>query len=253
MKYSLCIEPVFEDVDFYDRIKLAAEAGLDAIEFWDPTPYDCDKVGKLAQQAGVDVAICCLGDAWGNRLTEEPAAVIANYKKAVPLLKAMNCSSAIGLSGDLDGKGDTQKNILIYNLSKIAELAEKDGITVCVEALNSIRDHKGYYLDSTYTAFEILKCVDSPKIKLLYDVYHMQVMEGNIIENVTNNIGRIGHFHSAGVPGRNEHFNGETSYPTVLKAIEKTGYDGYFGMEYWPTYDSKKSLDDVMAYLKGNS
>ena len=250
MKYSLCIEPVFEGVDFYDRIQLAADAGLDAIEFWDPTPYDCDRVGKLAQQAGVDVAICCLGDAWGNRLNEEPEAVIANYKKSVPLIKAMGCRSAIALSGDIDGKGDTQKNILIYNLLKIAELAEKDDITVCVEALNSIIDHKGYYLDSSYTGFEILKCVDSTKIKLLFDVYHMQIMEGNLIGTVTKNIKRIGHFHSAGVPGRNEHQNGETCYPAVLRAIEGAGYEGYFGMEYWPTYDSAKSLADVMEYLK---
>jgi len=250
MKYSLCIEPIFEDIDFYDRIKLAAEAGLDAIEFWDPTPYDCEKIGKIAGQEGIAVAICCLGDAWGNRLSEEPDAVIANYKSAVPKIKAMGCDRAIGLSGDIDGKGDTQKNILIYNLLKLAELAEKDDFTVCVEALNSINDHKGYYLDSSYTAFEILKCVDSPKIKLLYDVYHMQIMEGNVIENVTGNIGRIGHFHSAGVPGRNEHFGGETSYPTVEKAIEKAGYDGYFGLEYWPTYDSVKSIADVMDYLK---
>jgi len=250
MKYSLCIEPIFEDIDFYDRIKLAKEAGLDAIEFWDPTIRDCDKIGKIAQQEGIDVAICCLGDAWGNRLTEDPSAVIANYKNAVPLLKAMGCSAAIGLSGDLDGKADTQKNILIYNLSKLAELAEKDGITVCMEPLNSINDHKGYYLDSSTVGFEIAKCVDSPYIKVLYDVYHMQIMEGNLIENITKNAAWIGHFHSAGVPGRNEHFGGETAYPTVQKAIEKTGYDRFFGLEYWPTYDNKKSIADVMDYLK---
>ena len=250
MRYSLCIEPIFEGLDFYDRIKLAADAGLDAVELWDPTVYDCDRIGKAARDAGLDVAICCLGDAWGNRLNEEPAAVMENYKKAVPLMKAMGCKSAIGLSGDIDSKADTQKNILIYNLSKIAEQAEKDDITVCVEALNSFRDHKGYYLDSSRLGFEILKCVDSPRVKLLFDIYHMQVNEGNIIENITKNIGRIGHFHSAGVPGRNEHFNGETAYPTVEKAIEGAGYDRYFGLEYWPTYDSEKSLHDVMEYLR---
>lgn len=250
MKYSLCIEPIFEGVDFYDRIKLAAEAGLDAIELWDPTVYDCDRIGKLAQEAGLDVAISCLGDAWGNRLSEESGAVIENFRKAVPLLKAMGCTSAIGLSGDVDGPGDTQKNILIYNLKRIAELAEKEGITVCIEALNSINDHKGYYLNSTYTAFEIVKCVDSPYVKVLFDLYHMQVMEGNLVENVRKNIGLIGHFHSAGVPGRNEHFNGETAYAFVQKAIEEAGYDRYFGLEYWPTYDSEKSIADVMAYLK---
>jgi hydroxypyruvate isomerase len=250
MRYSLCIEPIFEDVDFYDRIKLAAEAGLDAIEFWDCSNKDCAKVGKLARQEKLAVAICCLGDAWGRRLTGDPAAVVSYFKEMVPRLRDMDCHAVIGLSGDLDGKADTQKNILIENLKRLAEVAEKEKITVCVEALNSIRDHKGYYLDSSTVGFEIMKCVNSPYIKLLYDIYHMQIMEGNVIENVTANIAYIGHFHSAGVPGRNEHQNGETDYVNVQKTIEKTTYDKYFGLEYWPAYDNKKSLKDVLAYLK---
>ena len=79
----------------------------------------------------------------------------------------------------------------------------------------------------------------------------MQIMEGNIIDNITRNIDFIGHFHSAGVPGRHEHFNGESDYKNILKAIEKTGYNRYFGLEYWPTYDHKKSLEDVKKYLVG--
>jgi hydroxypyruvate isomerase len=250
MKYSLCIEPVFENVDFYDRIKLAAESGVDAVEFWDPSNRDCTKIGKIAQQEKLQVAICCAWDAWGNRLSEDPAAVINNIKRTIPKLREMDCHAIIGLSGDLEGKADSQKNILIDNLRRVAETAEKEKITICVEALNSKNDHKGYYLDSSYVGFEIMKCVNSPYVKLLYDIYHMQIMEGNVIENVGKNISYIGHFHSAGVPGRHEHQNGEIDYTNVQKAIEKTAYDGYFGMEYWPTCDSKKSLSDVLAYLK---
>lgn len=250
MKYSLCIEPLFEDVDFYDRIKLAADAGLDAIEFWDPSDKDCARIGALAQKNNLKVAICCANDPWNNRINGAPGVVLPNIKKTVPMLKDMDCNSMIVLAGDIDGKGDTQKNILIENLKRMAEIAEKEDFTICVEALNSINDHKGYYLDSSYIGFEILKCVDSPKVKLLYDVYHMQIMEGNVIENVSGNIGYIGHFHSAGVPGRNEHFNGETDYANVQKRIEAIGYDRYFGLEYWATYDNAQSLSDVMDYLR---
>ncbi|MDR1902684.1 MAG: TIM barrel protein [Treponema sp.] len=250
MKYSLCIEPVFENVDFYDRIKLAAEAGLDAVEFWDPSNRDCAKFGKIAQQEKVKVAICCAWDAWGNRLNEDPRAVIENIRRTIPKLREMDCHAMIALSGDVEGKADSQKNILIDNLKRAAEIAEKEKVTICVEALNSLRDHKGYYLDSSYVGFEIIKSVNSPYIKLLYDIYHMQIMDGNIIENITKNSAYIGHFHSAGVPGRNEHQNGEIDYGNVQKAIEKTGYDGYFGLEYWSTYDPEKSLGDVLAYLK---
>lgn len=125
----------------------------------------------------------------------------------------------------------------------------KEGVTVNMEALNSLVDHKGYYLDSSYMGFEIMKAVGCDNIKLLYDVYHMQIMEGNIIENVLKNIDLIGHFHSAGVPGRHEHFDGDNDYKNILKAINKTTYDRYFGLEYWPTYDHRKSLTDVKNYL----
>ena len=250
MKYSLCIEPVFEKVDFYDRIKLAAEAGFDAVEFWDPSDKDCARIGKLAQQEKLKVSICCLGDAWGNRLNEDLSDVLENFKRALPKIKEIDCHAVIGLTGDLEGRVECQKNILIDNLKRLAEVAEKEKVTVCVEALNSINDHKGYYLDSSHVGFEIIKCVNSPYVKLLYDIYHMQIMEGNIIETIKKNIGHIGHFHSAGVPGRNEHQNGEVDYSNVQKAIENGGYDRYFGLEYWPTYDDKKSLADVLTYLK---
>jgi hydroxypyruvate isomerase len=96
-----------------------------------------------------------------------------------------------------------------------------------------------------------VKSVNCPNVKLLYDVYHMQIMEGNIIENIRKNIDFIGHFHSAGVPGHDELFNGEIYYPNILKAIEKAGYDKYFGLEYGVTYSDKQSISDVLRYLRG--
>ena len=132
----------------------------------------------------------------------------------------------------------------------IYEIAEKAGVTIVLEALNSMYDHKGYYLNSAYKGFEIMKAVDSPNIKLLFDCYHMQLMEGNLVNNITVNAGYIGHFHSAGVPGRHELQLGETNYPRVIRAAEEAGYDRYFGFEYWPTYDNEQSVRDILAYVK---
>ena len=123
-------------------------------------------------------------------------------------------------------------------------------MTVNLEALNSLVDHKGYYLDSSAVGFEIVKCVGCDNIKLLYDIYHMQIMEGNIIENITRNIDLIGHIHAAGVPGRHEPHLGENDYRFILKAVEKAGYKGFFGLEYFPSYDSRQSLADVKKYLE---
>lgn len=250
MKLSLCIEPVLTDLDFYDRIKAAAELGFDAVEFWDPEGKDVSKIAKIASSNNIPVSICCAKNPWKNRMNLPAEIVVKNISESAKIAKEMGCNSLIVLSGDVEGKADSQKNILIENLKRAAEIAVKENVTINLEALNSLVDHKGYYLDSSYIAFEIMKCVDCSNIKLLYDIYHMQVMEGNIIENVKKNIDFIGHFHSAGVPGRHELSNGETDYRNIIKAIGETNYDKYFGLEYWPTYDHKQSISDTVKYLR---
>ncbi len=252
MKFSLCIEPVFENVPFYDRIRLAKDCGCDAVEFWDPSVYDTKKVGDIAANLGMPIAACCVNQAWTIRMNFPWPVVKANIEKSIAFGKDLGCSTFIGLSGDLEGSfEDTQKLLLMENLKRTAELAEKAGVTIVMEALNSMYDHKGYYLNSAYKGFEIVKAVESPSIKLLYDCYHMQLMEGNLTNNITENINYIGHFHSAGVPGRHELQLGETNYPRVIAAAEKAGYDRYFGFEYWPTYDNEQSVRDVLAYVRG--
>lgn len=250
-KFSLCIEPLFENVSFYDRIRLAKDCGADAIEFWDPAAYDVKKIASAAAKASMPVAGCTLFNPWQLRMNLDTKTVTENVKKSIALGKEMGCSTFIGLSGDVEGKADSQKNILIENLKRVADIVVKENVTIVLEALNSLVDHKGYYLDSSYVGFEIIKAVACPNIRLLYDIYHMQIMEGNVIDNVTRNINSIGHFHSAGVPGRHEHFSGESDYKNIIAAIEKAGYDRYIGLEYWPTYDNSQSVKDVFKYLKG--
>lgn len=250
MKYSLCIEPIFEDVSFYDRISLAKEGGADAIEFWDPSAYDCKKIGATAANLGMPVAACCLNQAWTIRMNFPYDVVKKNVEKSIGFSKEVGCTTLIGLSGELECKTDSQKSLLIENLKRVSELCEKAGVTIVLEALNSLYDHKGYYLDSSYVGFEIVKAVNSPGVKLLYDCYHMQLMEGNLVNSITTNIDFIGHFHSAGVPGRHELQKGEIDYPFVIAAAEKAGYNKYFGFEYWPTYDNIQSLRDVLSYVR---
>lgn len=250
MKFSICLEPIFEDKSFYDRIEIAKDCGCDAIEFWDPSVYDTKKIGRIAAKAGLPIAACCLNKAWTYRMNFPWPEVKANLEKSIEYGKDMGCSTFIGLGGELQCKADSQKTLLTENLKRAAEIAEKAGVTIVIEALNSLYDHKGYYLDSSYVGFEIVKAVESPSIKLLYDCYHMQLMEGNMVNQIRDNINYIGHFHSAGVPGRHELQNGETNYPFVIKAAEAAGYDRYFGFEYWPEYDNAQSLKDVLAYAR---
>jgi len=250
LKFSLCIEPVLTDLDFYDRIGAAAELGFDAVEFWEPTGLDVDRIANLAVKHKIAISLVSLLDIRGKRMNGDPKVVVANVRQSLKVAKDLGSSSMVVLAGLLEGRLDSQKSILIENLKRIADLAVAADVTINIEALNTLVDHKGYYLDSSSVGFEIVKCVNCSHVKFLYDIYHMQIMEGNIIETITRNIEWIGHFHSAGVPGRHEHFLGENDYRNIIKAIDSTGYQRYFGLEYWPSYDHHQSLSDVLVYLK---
>jgi hydroxypyruvate isomerase len=135
-------------------------------------------------------------------------------------------------------------------LKHVAPLFEKSGITLVLEPLNILCDHMGYYLASSYEAFEICNVVGSKNIKVLYDIYHQQITEGNLIPTIRKYFDLIGHFHVADVPGRNEPGTGEINYRNVFRAIEDLGYDKYVGLEYSPTIDTAETLKIVFGLCK---
>ncbi len=128
-------------------------------------------------------------------------------------------------------------------LKEAVKIAEDAGVTICMEMLNSKVNHPGYMCDNYPWAFELCQRINSPRFKMLFDIYHMQIMEGDLIATIKKNIQWIGHFHTAGVPGRHElDENQEIYYPAVMKAIVETGYQGYVAHEYSPTRDAMASL-----------
>ena len=252
-KYSLCIEPVLPEVDFYDRIAIAAELGFDAIEFWDPKGKDIPRIARLASRHHIPVSICGMLDGWANCVDAPSGKFVDSARRTAELAGDLDCHSMIALTGQAGQSGldsAAQKAALVENLKRAAEVVEPLGITLCVEALNTFVDHAGYFLNSSRLGFEVVREVGSPFVTLLYDIYHMQIMEGNVIATIDKNVSAIGHFHSAGVPGRHELFNNELDYHTIVKAVDAAGYGRYFGLEYWPTYDSRQSLADTLKYLQ---
>jgi hydroxypyruvate isomerase len=248
---SLNIEPILTEMDFYDRIPYAAEIGFKAVEFWDPTVKDAARISRLAAANKIMVAMCCMKGIFDITLNASYPVLLRGAEQTARSMKDMGCSSMFILAGNVESKVDTQKNIIIENLKRLTDLAEKQGIRIHIEPVNSLVDLKGQYLDLPRVGFEIIKCVNNDHVKMICDIYHMQVMEGNVIDSIVKNIDLISHFHSAGAPGRNEHFLGENDYRTIMRAIEKTGYRGYFGVEYWPSQtDHKKSLQSVIRYLR---
>jgi hydroxypyruvate isomerase len=133
----------------------------------------------------------------------------------------------------------------VAGLKRITPLAEKLGVTVCMELLNSKVDHKDYMCDRTPWGAELVRQVGSPRFKLLYDIYHMQIMEGDVIRTIRDHYGAIGHFHTAGVPGRNEIDAGqELQYPAIMRAIADLGYTGFIGQEFIPKREPMRSLEE---------
>jgi len=215
---------------------------------------DASRISRIASAKRVNVSMCCMQGIFDFTLNSPFPVLSKATEQTVQSMKEMGCSSMFILAGNVESRVDTQKNIIIENLKRLTDLAEKENVMINIEPVNSLVTLKGHYLDSTLLGFEIIKCVNNSHVRMICDIYHMQVMEGNIIESITKNIDLISHFHSAGTPGRNEHFLGENDYRNILKAIEKTGYRGYFGVEYYPSYaDHKKSLDAVLKYLRSDA
>jgi len=238
--FSLCLEPVLKHLDFYDRIAAAASCGFKAVEFWNPVDKDLGKIERLAAANNIEVEICINHHHRLNNLNADNC--VENIIDSMKTMRQIGCNKLILMTGERTGPIDAQKHLIVENLKRLAESAEKEKMTLCLEPLNSIIDHKGYYLDSSAIAFEIVRCVNSPWIKVLYDIYHMQVMEGNIAATIRGNSKWIGHYHIAGTPGRHEPSSGELNMNVVLKEIIATGYSGKIGLEYWPLNDTEESI-----------
>jgi hydroxypyruvate isomerase len=168
---------------------------------------------------------------------ESHTMLIKELEAAIPLARRQNVPNVIAMFGNRAGRSDVEAiNAAIEGLKKVAPLAEQEGVTVCVELLNSKVDHKDYHGDRTQFGVEVMKGVGSRRVKLLYDIYHMQIMEGDVIRTIKANKDYIGHYHTGGVPGRHElDDTQELNWPAVMRAIADSGYTGYVAHEFIPT------------------
>lgn len=165
-------------------------------------------------------------------------------RDAIEFAAAEGLPNVICFSGNRKGMADDEglKNCAI-GVKRIVGLAEQKNVTICMELLNSKVDHKDYMCDRTPWGVELVKKVGSPRFKLLYDIYHMQIMEGDVIRTIRDNKEHIAHYHTGGVPGRHEiDETQELNYPAVMKAIHETGYRGFVGQEFIPAREPIASL-----------
>jgi len=248
MKYSLCVAPLFEGYDYYDKVKLAAEIGYDGVEFWKTDQFEPSRMRRVCDEYNVRVVTFVCREAWVHNLSCPPRIVLQNIEENLRIASEMNAEFLLLLSGNRLHSVSCQQSVITENLRRAAPLAEKYGTRLLLEPLNSLIDHKGYFLDNSGVGYEIMKCVDNPFVSLLFDIYHMQVMEGNMTASLTANAEYTGHIHVAGVPGRCEPYRGELHIPAILTALEQSGYKGYVGAEYLPTEDDGAAR--TLKYLK---
>ena len=172
------------------------------------------------------------------------AKFLEDFKKNITAAAKYKWPNVITMAGSREQISDAQGMDNCQTILKEAvKIAEDAGVTICMELLNSKVNHPGYMCDKSEWGFELCRRVNSPRFKLLYDIYHMQIMEGDLINRITKNIQYIGHFHTAGVPGRHElDENQEINYPAVMRAIAESGYQGYVAHEYTPLREPIPSL-----------
>jgi hydroxypyruvate isomerase len=235
----------YQQIPLEDLCVAAARMGLKGIDLLQPEEYEIPRRHGL---------ICTMGYAGGGEINkglnrmENHASIEAGLRKYVPLaaksgvpnvviFSGLRCNASEPLS-DEEGARNT-----IAGLRRLRPLIEDHGLNLCMELLNSKRDHRGYMCDRTAWGVRVMEEVASPNIKLLYDIYHMQIMEGDLIETIRAHNKWIGHYHTGGVPGRHELNDAqEVNWTGVMRAISATGFQGYVAHEFIPTEDPLTSL-----------
>jgi len=252
IKFSACIEALYRDVPFVERIEKVAAVGMKAFEFWGWGNKDIDAIKAAKDKFGLEVAT--FGADVGGSLVDPAnrSKLPEGMKRSVEVAHKLDCKRLLVTTGNeiVGVRRGGQHQSIVDGLKVAAEIVEAGGITLCLEPLNILVNHKGYYLYTSEEGFQIVDQVGSPNVKLLYDIYHQQITEGNLIATITANIDKISHFHVADVPGRHEPGSGEINYKNVFKSISEAGYDGFVGLEFWPECpddDALKMLLDMTA------
>jgi hydroxypyruvate isomerase len=219
----------------------AAEIGLKAVDLLNPDEFE------VPQRYGL---VCSMGYAGGGEIAsamnrpENHAKIEEGFRKYIPLAAKAGVPNVITFSGNRNGMSDEEgARNTIAGLNRVKKIAEDHGVTICMELLNSKVDHYDYMCDHTAWGVQVVQAVNSPRVKLLFDIYHMQIMEGDLVRTIQKNIDCIAHFHTGGVPGRHElDATQEVQWDGVMRGIAATSFRGYVAHEFVPTRDPLTSL-----------
>ncbi|MBE6556764.1 MAG: glyoxylate-induced protein [Ruminococcaceae bacterium] len=242
MRLCVPIPCFFKGVDFCEAIREVAALGYDAVETYNWRDLDLEAVKKTLDETGVELLSMCTTD---FHLTEPELRNqwVEGVRESCVAARKLGVKRLITQVGKDTGAPRAEQHAsIVEGLRAACPFLSEYGVTMMIEPLNTYVNHPEYYLWSSIEGFEIVREVNHPNVKVIYDIYHQQIMEGNIIPNVTQNLDCIAHLHGAGHPGRNELQYGENDYRVIIRAIDKAGYRGALGLEYKPLLPPLESL-----------
>jgi len=257
VKFSICAEMIYAALPFCERVHRIRQAGFDAFEFWAWKDKDLDRLEQLVQ-GGMALATFS-GQRQGSLVEPKDLDLYEEQvRESAAIARRLGCTGLMILTDELSGDGSVQtrylplswqekKGNIIQALRRLAPVAEQQGVTLYLEPLNTLVDHRGYSLTSSREGLSIIEAVGSDRVKLLFDIYHMQIMEGNIIDSLSAGLELVGHIHVADVPGRHEPGTGELDYRNILGRLGQLGYEGYVGFELSPAADDRRALEAIRA------
>ena len=237
-----CFYKAKDTESFCEAIRRIAALGYDAAETYRWKDMELSAVRKTLDETGVELLSICTTE---FRLTdpEYREAFVEGVRESCEAARILGARRMITQVGkDTGAPREEQHASIVAGLRAAAPILEEYGVTLMIEPLNTLVNHPGYYLTAATEAFAIIDEVGSPHVKVIYDIYHQQVTEGNILPSILNNLDKIAHLHGAGHPGRHELQNGENDYRFIMKAVDEAGYRGALGLEYSPLLPPEESL-----------
>ena len=252
MRICIPVPCFFGDMDFAEAIKKIGSLGFDAAETYNWKKLDLDKVRAACEEAGVELLSMCTTE-FNMTNPDKRQDWLDGLRESCAAARRVGDSKLITQVGaDTGAERQVQHDSIVAALKAAKPILEDSGITIMIEPLNTLVNHPGYYLWHSKEAFDIIREVEHPLVKVVYDIYHQQVMEGNIIPSIVNNLDCIAHLHSAGHPGRIDLQFGENDYKVIFQKVDEAGYTGACGLEYRPTMDSVKSLQEFRRIYLGD-
>ncbi len=245
MRFSLNLPGLFPGLSFEEAFRIMQQYRFDTLETWTLTDADVPALRSALETFGMKLSTCCpsffiLNDP--DRRDEYEASLC----KALRTVDALGCPSLITQVGqDTGAPREAQHQSIVDGLRRMAPLLEKAGVTLLVEPLNDVKDHKGYYLTDSNEGFSIIREVNSPRVRLLYDVYHQLHMGEDVLTRIEQNLPLIGHFHIAGFPNRDDRIFENFDYASLFELLGKHNVQAPIGVELFP-----KSLEATCALLQ---